>query len=104
MTAAQKSQLTTHSDEGLPFRVFTDAISRFVLISAGLKTRGYSPFGLRVFADAFEPVNDERTHNSLLATHCSLVFRLKDGNINSRGLLSLRLLSACKSKMSAFEP
>ena len=66
MTAAQKSQLTTHSDEGLPFRVFTDAISRFVLISAGLKTCGYSPFGLRVFADAFEPVNDERTHNSLL--------------------------------------
>ena len=53
MTAAQKSQLTTHSDEGLPFRVFTDAISRFVLIPAGLKTRGYSPFGLRVFADAF---------------------------------------------------
>ena len=71
MTAAQKSQLATHSDEGLPFRVFTDAISRFVLISAGLKTRGYSPFGLRVFADAFKPVNDERTHNSLLTTHRS---------------------------------
>ena len=72
MTAAQKSQLTTHSDEGLPFRVFTDAISRFVLISAGLKTRGYSPFGLRVFADAFEPVSGERTHNSLLTARNSL--------------------------------
>ena len=65
------SLLVTHSDEGLPFRVFTDAISRFVLISAGLKPRGYSPFGLRVFADAFEPVNDERTHNSLLTARNS---------------------------------
>ncbi|MBO5741655.1 MAG: hypothetical protein J6R54_06755, partial [Bacteroidaceae bacterium] len=32
-----------------PIRVFTDAILFFVFISTGSRTRGYSPFGHRVF-------------------------------------------------------
>ena len=34
-------------------RVFADAIFFLVNYSTGLKTRGYSPFGLRVFTDAY---------------------------------------------------
>ena len=46
---------TFKSSATLPFRVFTDAISILSFyISTGSRTRGYSPFGLRVFADAFE--------------------------------------------------
>ena len=38
---------------GLPFRVFQTQFLCLVNYSTGLKTRGYSPFGLRVFTDAF---------------------------------------------------
>ena len=38
----------------LHVRVFADAISLSCHYSTGLKTRGYSPFGLRVLTDAFE--------------------------------------------------
>ena len=43
-----------HHRNSLPFRVFQTPFLYLVNYSTGLKTRGYSPFGLRVLTDAFE--------------------------------------------------
>ena len=70
---------------GLPFRVFQTQFLCLVNYSTGLKTRGYSPIGLRVFQTPLSlwAISDElwvfltKEHkfrrSSKLTTHCSLL-------------------------------